>query len=260
MKIFCQIPSILFILSFILVVLIVISTLNYKEKFDTDSNSFLKNDYDDISINLLTEMEIDQGWILLFDGETFDNWKVYNSESTFENSGWYINCGNLVNKGKGKDLISEQQFDNFELKIDWKICEDSNSGILYRVKEGEKYSFLTGIEYQIIDDYYYRRKINNTQKSGACHDLFPINNSLVNPIGYYNRSIIIVNNNYVEHWLNEVLMTSFNIGDEKWNSLVRNQYGKSRELGKNTKGHIALQVYKNSKVYFRNIKIREISD
>ncbi len=221
--------------------------------------SYSQQRYEFDKNNILSDIEIENGWKSLFDGSSLKEWQVYNNQTTIEDSGWYIEDGNMVNLGKGKDLITKKKYSNFIFIADWKLCEDSNSGILYRVQVGYDFSYLSGIEYQIIDDHHYRHPLKNYQKTAACHDLYPITKSNINPLGYYNRTEIKVINDYVEHWLNGELMVSFNIGSLDWMNRIRSKYNNIRnELGLTSEGYIGLQVYNGSKIYFRNLKINEI--
>ncbi|HKL66698.1 MAG TPA: DUF1080 domain-containing protein, partial [Bacteroidales bacterium] len=109
--------------------------------------------------NQLTPREESEGWELLFDGETLDKWKAYNSEEG--KAGWSAEDGTLAAGGEGSDahgyIITERQYDNFDLKFEWKIAEGGNSGVMYHVIESENFStpYLTGPEYQLIDDEGY---------------------------------------------------------------------------------------------------------
>lgn len=120
--------------------------------------------------NRLSGSELSEGWELLFDGQTLDNWKNYNSDET---SGWIVEDGTLAAKGDGSDgngyIISRKQYDNFNLKFDWKIAEGGNSGLLYHVIESPNFStpYLTGPEYQLIDDIGFPERLEEWQKAGA---------------------------------------------------------------------------------------------
>ncbi|GAG41580.1 unnamed protein product, partial [marine sediment metagenome] len=93
---------------------------------------------DEVLMNTLTENEVQGGWKLLFDGNTTNGWRKFNKDTIDE--GWIVENGSLVALGKGGDIggdiVTEEVFDNFELKMEWKISAGGNSGILYRVLEG----------------------------------------------------------------------------------------------------------------------------
>ena len=102
--------------------------------------------------------EKSQKWEYIFDGETFNGWHVYNAESI--GSEWSINNGELIftnNEEYGQDLITDKEYTNFELSIEWNISENGNSGILYGVKELDGIDefdapFKTGPEIQVLDN------------------------------------------------------------------------------------------------------------
>ena len=100
--------------------------------------------------NTLSEEEKKAGWKLLFDGKTTEGWKGYKKDKVSD--GWKIVDGVLTSKGKSGDLCTVEDFADFELKIDWKISEGGNSGIMYRVAETEGAPYMTGPEYQVLDN------------------------------------------------------------------------------------------------------------
>ena len=211
-------------------------------------------------INTLSKQEKENGWKLLFDGRTTNGWRGFQLNK-MPNKGWSVENGNLVCLGKATDIITVEEFENFDLQIEWKISKGGNSGILYHVLE-QNYNTIyeTGPEYQIIDDYDYPKKLKSWQKTGADHGLYPPENAYVKPIGEYNYSRIISNNGHVEHWLNGVKVVDYNLWSWKWKFMVwwNGLKKKYPDYGLAKKGHIALQAY-NHKVWFRNIKIKELN-
>ena len=123
-------------------------------------------------LNSLTKKEKKQGWQLLFDGQSLNGWKGYNSDNIF--TCWSVSNGELVCQGEGGnvtagDIITKADFDNFELSVDWSISKAGNSGIFYHVLEGKQYkaAYETGPEYQLIDDAGWPEKLEEWQKTGA---------------------------------------------------------------------------------------------
>jgi len=209
--------------------------------------------------NKLTENEKQEDWMFLFDGETTKGWRGFKKDTIGE--GWMVRNGNLVTPGKGGDLggdiITEEQFENFELKLEWKISQGGNSGIFFRVIEGD-YStvYATGPEYQIIDDISFPQKLEDWQTSGANYAMHPPRNARIKPVGEWNSSRLLVNKSHVEHWLNEVKVVDYTLWTEEWNELVKKSEWKDYpDYGMAKKGHISLQ-YHGSMIWFRNIKIR----
>src|SRR3954465_1878541 len=120
--------------------------------------------------NTLSNAEKQQGWKLLFDGKTKNGWRYYQNKAS---KSWEVSNGTLHSKGTAEnygsinaDLMTKDQYDNFELSIDFKISPKGNSGILYLVTEDLESSYLSGPEYQVIDDVNFPEKIEDWQKTG----------------------------------------------------------------------------------------------
>lgn len=214
--------------------------------------------------NTLSPTEKKQGWHLLFDGKTFNGWKGFNKNDVPKN--WsvkdhtmtcYCNVGDL-----GVDILTADQYDNFDITVDWKILKGGNSGIFYHVVEGDKYinPFETGPEYQMIDDKGWPDKLDDVQLTGADYAMYPTDKSKLNihQIGEWNTSRIVFNKGHVEHWLNGKKILQFQAWTADWNKRV--QAGKFKDMpdyGKAKTGYISLQNH-GYPVYFKNIKIRKL--
>lgn len=211
------------------------------------------------TINTLSSEEQEEGWVLLFNGETTEDWRGIHKE-TFPEKGWVVEDGQLKviasdgeEAGYGGDIVTKKQYDSFEFSLEFKLTEGANSGIKYFVKE--KYG--TGLEYQIIDDS--RPDVEGTWTLASLYELFPARNKKVNPIGEFNRARILVQGNHVEHWLNGKKVVEYTRGSEKYRALVsKSKYKDYENFGEASEGHILLQDH-GHEVAFRNIKIREIS-
>lgn len=209
------------------------------------------------------KMELQKGkWISLFDGKTFNGWHSYNKTGAITN--WAIEDGAMVCLGAapdahGGDIVTNEAYENFELKWEWKITKAGNSGLMYHVLEGAKYHapYETGPEYQMIDDINFPDKLEEWQKTGADYAMnIPNNKKKLNAVGEWNSSKIIFDKGHVEHWLNGKKIIEFQAWDAKW--LKEKQEGKWKDYpdyGMAKKGLIALQDH-GQKVYFKNIKIR----
>jgi hypothetical protein len=214
-----------------------------------------------IKDNKLTREEKKQGWRLLFDGQTLNGWRPYLHNTT---ATWVVEDGTLKGLGKGSDstgyIISEDQFENFELKLEWKIAPRGNSGILYMVVEDPAYKtpYETGPEYQVIDELGWPEPLEEWQKTGANYGMHVATNKELKPVGEWNTTAIIVNNGHVEHWLNGMNVVEYELWTDEWKELVAN--GKWKDYpayGLAKKGHLVLQDH-GSNVWFKNIKIREL--
>jgi hypothetical protein len=215
--------------------------------------------------NTLTEAEKSEGWLLLFDGKSSEGWRGFN-KATFP-AGWVIDSGTLKALGTaqgdtGGDIVYEKEsFENFELVWDWKITTGGNSGVFYHVIEDTQYAapYHTGPEYQLIDDVTFPQKLENWQKTGADYAMYdPPADKILNPVGTWNSSRILVTPEKVAYYLNGVQTVSFVRGSEEW--LQRRNSGKwdaFPDYAKTRNGLIALQDH-GSEAWFKNIKIRKL--
>ena len=208
--------------------------------------------------NQLTEQEKEDGWILLFDGKSTDQWRRYRREE-FPEQGWGVEDGSIVTQGSGGDVITVKQFENFDFRFEWKVVEGANSGVMYRVTEVENASYWTGPEYQILDDGAHRDGRNTTTSAGSLYALYaPNDKKLVNPVGEWNTGRIVINGDRVEHWLNGEKIVEATFGSENWKERVAaSKFAPWEHFGTERRGHLCLQAH-GAPVSFRNLKIREL--
>ena len=222
--------------------------------------------------NTLTPEEQADGWKLLFDGKTSAGWQSARKLGSFPDHGWTIEDGVLsVNKGdggesrNGGDIITDRQYRNFILKVEFKITPGANSGIKYFVdpfmNQGAGSSI--GCEFQVLDDELHpdaKLGVKGNRTLGSLYDLIPApkgewESRTVD--GWY-RAMIIVNGNHVEHWLNGHKLLEYERNNPMWNALVA--YSKYRDwpnFGNAEQGYILLQDH-GDHVSYRNIKIKEL--
>ncbi len=221
-------------------------------------------------VNSLTDTEKADGWKLLFDGETTSGWRNAYEES-FPEKGWVIENGVLTvlesdgaESQNGGDIVTMEEFSNFDLKLQFKIREGANSGIKYYVtekEEGNRGSAI-GLEYQILDDARHPdAKLGNHEGSrtlGSLYDLIKAENKRVNAIGEWNNARILSHNNHVEHWLNGFKILEYERGSDEYRKLVsESKYKIWPDFGEAESGHILLQDHGN-RVSFRSIKIKSL--
>lgn len=209
--------------------------------------------------NTLTEKEKEEGWQLLFDGHSLDNWKMYNGGSV---TGWIVEDGCLVALGQGGDIITKNQYENFEISVNWKAGKGGNSGLMYHVSESKNLTapYFTGPEYQFIDEEGYDGTLEEWQKTGCDYAMHlpDLDKKKLNPAGQWNHSKIIFDNGHVEHWLNGEKLLEF----KAWtpDGCKRRDSGKWKnmpEYGLSPTGHICLQDH-GAKFWFKNIKIKQL--
>jgi hypothetical protein len=212
--------------------------------------------------NTLTPSEIKTGWKLLFDGKSLNGWRAYQNKAS---NSWLVKEGIMYCKGSTTDksdmradMITDKQYENFDLSIDWKISPQGNSGILYMVTEEYKAAYLSGPEYQIIDDLNFPQKLEDWQKTGANYAMDPAPTAAPNPVGQWNTTRIVVNKGQVQHWLNGKKLLDFQMWTDEWKK--KKTEGKWKDApgyGVSKKGHIGLQDH-GSEAWFKNLKIKEL--
>jgi hypothetical protein len=212
--------------------------------------------------NILTPEEKADGWVLLFDGNTTDGWRGYKMDKMPFN--WSCEDGCLVVQGTGmgetaNDIITVDQYGDFDLYLEWAISPGGNSGIFFHVLEDDYPStYATGPEYQLIDDAGYPGKLEDWQQTGANYAMHPADDSKkkLKPVGEFNSSEIRVKNGHVTHRLNSEIIVEYDLWTDAWYKLARE--GKWKDYpgyGMAKKGHIGLQDH-GSYVRFRNIKLK----
>jgi hypothetical protein len=211
--------------------------------------------------NTLTSTEKEGGWKLLFDGKTLEGWRTYQNKPT---DAWSVKDGVIYCKGGTNktdlqaDLITKDEFENFELSLDWKISPKGNSGIMYMVTEEYPTAYLSGPEYQIIDDVNFPEKLENWQKTGANYAMDPAPTAAPNAVGSWNHTRIVVNKGHVEHWLNDKKIVDYELWTDQWKQKkAQGKWKDAAGYGASKRGHIALQDH-GSEAWFRNIKIKNL--
>jgi len=228
--------------------------------------------------NTLTETEKRHGWRLLWDGKTTRGWRRVN-DTKFPGKGWEINDGilSVMESGGGEarfggDIVTEQEFSNFELELDFKITEGANSGIKYFVVEGLKEGpgSAIGPEFQILDDERHpdsQKGVGGNRTVGSLYDLIAAENTAepdrnrkrFKGPGEWNKARLVVRGSHVEHWLNNVKVVEYERGSQIFRNLVRkSKYVEFKGFGEAPAGHLLLQDHGN-RVSFRSIKVREFN-
>jgi cytochrome c len=215
--------------------------------------------------NSLTEAEKSAGWRLLFDGKTTEGWRGYNQQAI--PPGWKAIDGALVRvtggqggkgAGGGDDIITTEQFDNFELTLEWKVAAKGNSGVLYHVTEGAETTWHVAPEMQILDNTKHPTR-DKRQLAGACYDLYEPAKDVTKPVGEWNVARLLVNGAHVEHWLNGEKLLEYELWSEDWKARVaKSKFKDKADFAKAKTGHICLQEH-TDRIEFRNIKLRRIS-
>ncbi len=210
--------------------------------------------------NALTATEKSEGWKLLFDGKTTHGWRAYRGKGVPD--AWKVSDGALVvspKNGQGGDIVTDDQYENFDLKFDWKVTPGANSGVMYRVSEKEDAPYLTGPEYQLLDNKRHPDGRKLKTSAASCYDVYAPSEDATKPVGEWNQGRIVVNGNHVEHWLNGKKVVEYDFGSDDWNRHVAaGKFKDVKSYGKEKKGYIDLQFH-GDEVAFRNIKIKVLS-
>lgn len=209
--------------------------------------------------NTLTSKEKKEGWIILFDGVSTNGWTNTRGEAA-PLSGWEIKngCINTVLGGRGGDIITENEYSDFELLVDYNITPGCNSGVKYFFTTYENGGNL-GCEFQILDDISGTDNKEADHLCGSFYDVLPPIESKkkVNPPGEWNTIRVVAKGKNVEHWLNGVKILEYTRGDKVFTDAVSDsKFNKTvPAFGTVEKGHILLQ-YHGGLVSFKNIKIK----
>lgn len=206
--------------------------------------------------NVLSAAEKQAGWTLLFNGRNLAGWRGYQQKGA--PAGWAVEDGALTRVAKAGDLISEKQFKDFELKLEWKISEGGNSGIMFRVAEGAEATYETGPEMQVLDDARHADGHNPLTSAGSAYGLYAAPAGIVKPAGEWNQVCLLVRGHHVEHWLNGTKVVEYELESPEWEAKVAaSKFRQWPGYGRATKGHIALQDH-GDRVWYRSIKIRKL--
>lgn len=208
-------------------------------------------------LNTLSLDEKQTGWRLLFDGKSLKGWRTYNKQ-TPPSTGWKVEDGLLKKVGgqRGGDIITEDQFGDFEFSWEWKISKAGNNGVKYLVTEQRPSA--PGHEYQMIDDTGHPDgKLGAKRQTAAFYDVLPpATDKPLKPVGEWNHSRIIIQGNSVEHWLNGAKVLTYELGREATKTaLTASKFKNAPAFGSKIRGHIMLTDHQDE-CSFRNLKIR----
>ncbi len=269
-----RLTELLCILTFALLIGAIMDSCNTGAKTEGDSSKKTTNDakVETIAPNTLSEMEVEQGFVLMFDGENTEGWRGYLKDHF--PAAWVIEDGALKCLGSGRgeagaenggDIIYEKKFSNFHLKLEWKISEGGNSGIFYLGREDPKYPAIwrTAPEMQVLDNELHPDAVlgeEGNRKVGSLYDLIPARPQNAKPAGEWNAVEIIVYKGTVVHKMNGVNVLEYHLWTPEWEELVAgSKFPAFNEDWANVakEGYIGLQDHGDD-VWFRSKKIREL--
>jgi Domain of Unknown Function (DUF1080) len=194
------------------------------------------------------------GWRVLFDGKTTAGWRGFRQQTLPD--GWRAVDGALTRVDTAGDIVTVDEFGDFELTLEWKIPPNGNTGVFYRVTEDDEVMWHTAPEYQIIDNAYDKEPLKAVQLTGANYDLDPPLRDVTRPVGSWNETRLVVRGAHVEHWLNGVKVVEYELWTPDWERRVRaSKFKDYPKYARARRGHIGLQDH-GDRIAFRNIRIR----
>ncbi|WP_209331984.1 3-keto-disaccharide hydrolase [Lunatimonas salinarum] len=205
-------------------------------------------------------------WITLFDGTSLDNFKGYGKDAPGE--AWTIQDGTLYFQGQrkraedltGGDLVTKETFSDFHLKVEWKISENGNSGIMFLVKDNGEYqaTYHTGPEYQLLDNDGHRDGQIVTHRTANLYDLIASEVEPVKPVGEWNLTEIVLKNGELTFFLNGVQTVKTTLWNDAWNEMVgKSKFKDMPDFAKFKEGAISFQDHGDD-IWFRNIQIKRL--
>jgi hypothetical protein len=235
------------------------------EKKETTGN---KQQQNEIMANTLTDAQIAEGWKLLFDGKSTSGWHKYGGKPV--GSAWKIADGELyldtaVKENwqikDGGDIITDEEFENFHLKLEWMIAPNGNSGIIFNIHEDTatyQWPWMTGPEMQVLDNNGHPDSKITKHRAGDLYDLISCSKETVKPAGEWNLAEIKLLNGKLDFYLNGENVVSTTMWDDNWNKMIAgSKFKQWPGFGKYKKGKIGLQDH-GDMVRYRNIMIKKL--
>jgi hypothetical protein len=205
-------------------------------------------------IPTLTPAEAKEGWKLLFDGRSLSGWQGYKGRPT---TGWKAVDGVLVRDGAGSDLVTTEQFANFDLRFEWKLAaKGGNSGLFFHVTDDGEQAWHSGPEFQLLDNAGHPDGAKPLTSAGSNFAVHAPARDVTRPLGEWNSLRLLVRGAHVEHWMNDVKLLEYELWSPDWAARVKaSKFNEIPLYGKAKSGRIGLQDH-GAVVSFRNIRIR----
>jgi len=225
----------------------------------------LFSSFDSPQTNHNTSASSNKGWQKLFDGKSTSGWHTYGKQQAgaawkVDNGALYLDAKNKT-KETGGDLVTNEEFSNFHLKLEWKISKNGNSGIIFFVNEDlSKYpaSYNTGPEMQVLDNDGHADGKINKHRAGDLYDLIASSSEPVKPVGQWNKVEIVANNGKLDFFMNGIKVVSTTMWDDQWKKMVAGSKFKTMPgFSIYKSGKIALQDH-GDEVWYRNIQIKRL--
>ena len=184
-------------------------------------------------------------------------WRAYRADTL--PTGWRVADGMLTKSDVTGDIVTREQYGDFDLEFEWRIARGGNAGVFYRVTEQDERVYWTGPEYQLLDDANAPDGRNRLTSAGAAYGLYPAPAGVVRPAGEWNTGRIVILFGTVQHWLNGEKTAEYTLGSEDWETKVKaSKFGEWPRYGRAARGHIAIQGDHDGDLALRNVRIREL--
>lgn len=193
-------------------------------------------------------------WKSLLSGDAAASWRGYRQQNL--PPGWTVIDGALTRSGAGGDIITREQFGDFELTLEYNVAPGANSGVFFRVTEDDPVMWHEAPEIQVIDNA--RTDLKPEQTAGANYDLHAPVRDVTKPAGQWNLLRVVVKGRHVEQWLNGTKVVEYELGSEDWTRRVQaSKFKAYPRYGIARRGHLGLQDH-GDRVAYRNIRLREL--
>lgn len=224
------------------------------------------NEGNNTTVEQDVEVMEENEWKSLFNGENLEGWTSFGKSTVGE--AWKVEDGvihfDAESKKKdgvsGGDLVTKETFKDFHLKLEWKISENGNSGIMFYVVDNGEYMrpYHTGPEYQLLDNDGHPDGKITSHRTADLYDLIVSSEEPVKPVGEWNLTEIISENGKLEFYLNGVNTVTTTMWTDEWDEMVsKSKFKDMPGFGKYQEGKIALQDHGDD-IWFRNIMIKEL--
>ena len=208
--------------------------------------------------NALSAAEKAAGWKLLFDGKSLDSWRGYKQPGVPD--GWKAVDGMMAKDKPVEDIVSKEEYGDFELQIEWRIGEAGNSGIFYRGNENNEKIYWSAPEYQLLDDIKASDNKTRLTCAGAAYGLYASPEGHLKPLGEWNVTRIVAKGAHIEHWLNGFKLLEYEMWSPEWEAKLKTtKFAAWKDYGRARSGHLAIQGDHSGSLAFRGIKIRPLT-
>lgn len=197
-----------------------------------------------------------EGWTILLNGGSLDAWRGYKKDAPTE--GWRVEDGVLKHSSGAGDLITREKYGDFDFRFEWRVVKGGNSGVVYRLSETDGPPYMTGPEYQILDNVAHADGMSALTSAGALYAMYPPAEDVTRPVGKWNQGRIVIKNNKVQHWLNGKKLLEAEWGSDDWKAkIAASKFANWKGFGRNDRGHISLQDH-GGQAEFKDIRIKRL--